>query len=388
MAPVIKNNWLLLIGILSGNNVIESFIRQNDISHCRQGIVSAGGFSNSANNTLLIEVNDNRVTESIDAGIAVTGGVDHVTGNTVSVMIQGNIATSNGSGVSVSGGNDTSTDNQIMTDIRGNEVKDSAYAGIGLDGGGLDAEGNTVDGAVMDNQVSQNYSGVNLEGGFEATNNLLSSRVQNNILQDSQGAGVAMAGGLSATANVLNAEIQDNTVSDTGYGIFICGGSAERRGNNSSPANNNSALVNLLTNIIQRSGDLGIAVFGGCDPEVSSVADNRAEATLVNNQADRVDCQDNIAGNTADCTFSENTTALNDPGFKRAIAQQTASSLASSRATAQRILKHQTRIQARERRLRALAVELQDSRLSQRLLRLSDRLRDLNTQLDQLAPAL
>ncbi|HRX70945.1 MAG: hypothetical protein KDJ22_07890 [Candidatus Competibacteraceae bacterium] len=374
----------------SENNLLESFIRQNEISDCSNGIVSVGGFyDNANNNTLLMDISDNRLKGNHDNGIIVIGGIAGGARNAIDITIQGNVSTFDGTGVSVRGGNDEGAmENQILTEIRDNELRESGYAGIQMEGGGSAADGNTVDGAVINNWVSNNYDGVVLNGGFEATNNLLSSRVESNTLQDSLGAGVAMRGGWSATANVLNAEVRDNTVSDTHDGLFVCGGSAKQRGSNTSSANNNSALVDLLSNVVQRTAALGIAVFGGCEPEVGDVANNRVEAILADNQADSIDCQNNIASNTADCTLSGSAQTRDGAVSERAMRERVTWLPRLSTAAVNRVRSHQMWVQAREKRLRALAADVQDRRLSQRLLRFSDRLRRLDDRLGGLTAAI
>jgi hypothetical protein len=189
-------------------------------------------------------------------------------------------------------------------------MRNSIYAGILMEGGS-DSIGNTVEGSVMENTVASATEGVVLAGGFEkASNNLLKTDVQKNFLNNSQNSGVLMAGGWSATANVLNAVVTDNSVSDSSSGIFVCGGTTRQRDNNSGSANNNSALVAIIENTVQRSSDTGIAVFGGCDAVAGVVNDNQARASILNNQVDSIDCQNKIIGNTAECTVSNNANAL------------------------------------------------------------------------------
>lgn len=380
-----RNEGILLTGGFnqSENNLLESVIRQNSVSNAN--IKSVGGFNLSNGNTIITDIEDNLLERSADSGIFLGGGVDNSTHNSVNAKIKGNISSFDGNGISISGGINASSQNQIITDVRGNEMRNSIYAGILMEGGS-DSIGNTVEGSVMENTVASATEGVVLAGGFEkASNNLLKTDVQKNFLNNSQNSGVLMAGGWSATANVLNAVVTDNSVSDSSSGIFVCGGTTRQRDNNSGSANNNSALVAIIENTVQRSSDTGIAVFGGCDAVAGVVNDNQARASILNNQVDSIDCQNKIIGNTAECTVSNNANALaktrsgNRPSIKNGAPNNPIPSL-----IVRRILDHRSRVKEREKRLRVLASETEDIKLSKRLLQFSDRLRVLDTELNDL----
>ena len=381
---VSKNNdkGIQLVGGFDAcdDNLIEAVISENQVINAgedktRDGITVVGGLNASNNNVLMVDIRDNNLIKNGDFGIYTAGGIDNSKNNTVEVTIDGNLSQWDGTGINISG-SEGGSDNQIIATIQGNQTKDSGYAGIYLDGG-VGSSGNTVQGSVIGNNVGRAEEGISLAGGFaKASNNLLDTTVINNSIQNITTTGLSVAAGWSAIENDLNTVISGNTINSSESGVTVCGGTTRDRENNSGPANNNSTLATIINNIIRGNLFNRIAVLGGCDNARGEVNGNRAKASINNNQADSIICQDNIAGNTAECTISgdTNTQALSlMDNYSKMIRSDYIDSIPS--VIAKRIESHRNKIRAKENELRARAEQVGDQRLRERLLRLSDRLR-------------
>ena len=363
------------------DNLIEAVISENlvnnaGVDRARDGITVVGGLNASNNNILMVDIRDNNLEKNGDFGIYAAGGIEDSKNNTIEITIEGNLSQEDGIGINISG-SEGGSDHQILATIQGNETKDSGYAGIYVDGG-VESSGNAIQGRIVGNHVTSAEEGISLAGGFaKASNNLLDTTVQNNLIKNITATGLSVAAGWFAIENNLNTVISDNTVNNSESGITVCGGTTKERESNSSPANNNLTLATIIKNIIQGNLINRIAVFGGCDNAYGEVTGNRATASIDNNIADNIICEDNIAGNMAECTISSNinTNALSSMNnyYSKTLPISHAGSISSM--INKRLEIHRNTIIAKENEIRARAEQVGDQRLRERLLRLSDRLR-------------
>lgn len=378
-----KDTGIILTGGIdaSNDNLIEAIISENKVESTGEdktenGITVSGGFDASNNNIIIVDIRDNNLIKNGDYSISTAGGIDNSKNNIIEVTIDGNRSENDDTGINISGSEQGSSDNTIMATIRGNETLGSGYAGIQVDGGvGSGSSGNFVQGSIVGNNVASAEEGIALAGGFaNALNNLLDTTVLNNSIQDTN-EGLSVAAGWSAIENDLNTVISGNRVNSSESGVTVCGGTTRERENNSGPANNNSILATIINNIIRGNLINRIAVLGGCDNARGEVTGNRATARIYNNQTDSIICQDNIAGNTAECIISGDTNTqalLLMDNYSKMIRSDYIDSIPS--VIAKRIESHRNKIRAKENELRARAEQVDDQRLRERLLRLSDRL--------------
>ena len=72
-------------------------------------------------------------------------------------------------------------------------------------------------------------------------------------------------------------------------------------------ARNNVVTGEIARNEVLASLEVGIAAFGGVAAPGTEVVGNLVRQNIISNTADGFVCQDGLANNTAECTFSGNT---------------------------------------------------------------------------------
>ncbi len=360
----------LLRGALK--NVIEVVVAGNTFANSQsEGVRVIGGLGSQAQNTMMVDIRDNLIsTVAKKDGILLIGGQDTAAGNILEANVTGNVAVDAGKGIYVLGGSDNAPGNTILADIRQNRLVDNAV-GIHLEGAvgattGQAARDNTVDAEIMGNTITNAPAGILLSGGFQgAVDNRVMAITQNNDIQDSTAAGINIIGGWSARANIVNGLFADNQIRRSGIGIFVCAGTSVERDDNQGATTENRAIINILRNVVQDSADNGIVVVGGFDDSRGAVLSNVVESVISDNQTDGLVCEDNIAGNTANCMINGNTDTATAPNLY----QQNRKRYLS--------VDQQNQLVVRIQSLRNRAARLEDPRLQQRLQHLIERLESL-----------
>ena len=290
-------------------------------------------------------------------------------------------------------------DNTIMLDIVGNQIEninDFTKATIDLIGGMSNGE-NVVEATIAGNQIINTINGIALRGGeLESSDNLVLGDLFVNEIQVSPSTGgiafeqrgISLEGGNRTAANTVDTVIEGNLVSaSVGDGVSIIGGTT--RASDLQNTEQGDALENFVDgfiadNTIQGSG---IAVFGGLDNRLGEVSGNVAELEIVGNTADSFVCEDGLAGNTAECIFSSNTSLsapLGQQDFLKKTGQGQTGRRDRSIASVQRLTHYRAKVARKEQRLRERAAKMwdqKDQKMRQRLIQLCDRLEALQDKL-------
>lgn len=228
---------------------------------------------------------------------------------------------------------------------------------------------------VADNIVTNSGSGIELLGGFEASNNTFIGEIRGNEVQDSAGSGIDLRGGWFASGNMADAMVVDNTVTNSrGDGIHVYGGTTQPQENIEGTARNNVFTGMILRNKVQSSTETDIAVFGGFDDSNGPVVGNLAKQDIIGNVAKSIQCADGIPGNKAECTFSGNTGASNTIATSESSSQWQGQSSNALQKPAPPALPLIERLTSRAEELRARAQTEQDTRIQAELLKIANRL--------------
>ena len=393
----IVNSPFVGVGVISSfqegpNNLVEVSIISNTLTgpgnngDDNSGIALIGGFGPVTSNTLLANIQGN-VVQGHDINIELTGGFDGASNNMLAAEVENNIVSNGLRGVFSVGGQFGSPNNTLFTDIRKNDVKQHTFAGISGEGGLHDADNNMVNTVIENNLVDSADEVISLLGGFEgAAGNMVTGEITSNRVTTAASSGITATGGWSASNNQVNTMIANNQVSNTEFGVSLVAGTTMLREDNSNPAFDNAATGTVAGNTVESSQDTGIVGFGGFDDSRGEISGNLVQQDIINNTADGLVCDANIPGNTANCTFTNNTdTSQGTPSTaqpedaKKRLARGRIQ--APTKALARQLQVHAANAAAQEARLKALAEAVSDEQLRQRLLDVGERLRYLQTRM-------
>jgi hypothetical protein len=254
-----------------------------------------------------------------------------------------------------------------MVEIRDNSV--AGAAGISVEGG-ADSPGNVVKVVVAGNIVNTSRDpGIRLTGGFDdALDNVVFGEIRGNEVEGrTTSSGILLGGGRLASQNIVAAVVTDNAVANSEIGIRVNGGIAQGAGT-ALVARENIVTAEIARNEVLGSLEVGIAAFGGVADPGAEVVGNRVQQNIVSNTADGFLCQDGIAGNTAECTFADNTDTSGGSATQQSLTKHTPIPL----ALVQRLTVHRERVALKEQQLRERAAITTDEWLRNRLQRLCD----------------
>lgn len=280
-------------------------------------------------------------------------------------------------GIQLLGGSHSASGNLVMAEIQDNIV--AGAAGISVEGGSINSPGNMVEVAVVGNEVNASSDeGVRLTGGFdEALDNIVFGEIRGNEVEGSPtSSGVLLGGGRVASRNMVEAVVADNAVADAMIGIRVNGGIALGTGE-AGVARNNIVTGEIARNEVLGSLEVGIAAFGGVADPGAEVVENLVRQDIISNTADGFLCQDGLASNTAECTFSGNTDTSGVASALQSLSKQTPLPI----ALAHRLNAHKERVARKEQQIRERAEIITDERLRKRLFRLCNKLKALQGKL-------
>lgn len=281
-----------------------------------------------------------------------------------------------------------------LLEISGNIIANDNQGdyGILLRGGYTTPSRNNLTKAkVVENTIRGRFSSgiYSIAGADTASSNTMIADIKNNHLdlqlsEGSEGA-IAVQGGIYASSNIADATVSHNAISASRQdaypsGVLLSGGVDCRGCNPPVPSLNNLVTGDILFNTVQddNPADPNIAVFGAEKHNPSSeVQGNQALVNIIHAVPERVVCEDNVPGNTAQCTIHQN----QNEGGASVVLKSHSDAVPASLRMNQQLTAYQITVIEKERQLREKAAKTGDNWLRNQYLEIADRLHNVQDKL-------